>query len=254
MYFNIFDSHAHYDDSRFDGDRESVLAQLPQKGVCGVMNSASDLKSSQAGLELSRKYPYIWFSAGVHPHEAQNAEGDYLIKLESLLKQPKCVALGEIGLDYYYDLSPRDVQRMVFKQQLELAVELNVPVVVHDREAHGETLELLRKYRPRGVVHCFSGSAEMASELVKLGMYIGFTGVVTFKNAKKPLEAAAVVPDDRLLIETDCPYMAPEPNRGKRCDSSMLIYTAQALAQARGAQPQHIFDITFRNAKNLYEI
>ena len=165
------------------------------------------------------------------------------------------MALGEIGLDYYYDdASPRDVQRKIFEEQLALAKDLDVPVIIHNRDAHQDTLELLNKYRPKGIVHCFSGSAEVAKEMLRLGMYIGFTGVITFKNARRAVEAAAEVPLDRLLIETDCPYMAPEPFRGKRCDSTMLTQMAQKLAEIKGVEPQQLADQTFANACTVYGI
>ncbi len=254
MYRNIYDSHAHYDDPRFETDRDVLLAGLPAQGIVGVMNAASDLATARAACALSERYPFMHFSAGVHPHEAGAAGQGYLSEIEELLRHPKAVALGEIGLDYYYDLSPRETQLTVFEAQLALAVQLDVPVVIHSRDAHAPTLELLQKYRPRGVVHCFSGSAELAQEIVKLGMYLGFTGVVTFSNARRSLEAAAVVPQDRLLIETDCPYMAPQPYRGKRCDSTMLPHTAAALAQAQGVEPQTLLDYTCKNARELFAL
>lgn len=212
MYQNIFDTHAHYDDERFDGDREALLDALPAKGVVAVVNAASDMKTSASGLALARAYDYFYCAAGVHPHEAGSfAPGD-LDAIAGYARDPKVVAVGEIGLDYHYDFSPRDVQQQVFEAQLGLANDLGMPVIIHDREAHADTLALLRKYRPRGILHCFSGSAEMAGEILKLGMYLAFGGAVTFKNAKKPAEAAAAVPLDRLLVETDCPYMTPSPS------------------------------------------
>ena len=250
----IFDSHAHYDQKRFDADREEVIAALAAAGVSRVMNAASDLPSSRDAMALAEQYPFFWCSVGIHPHEAEDAPADYLDQLRQLAKHPKVQAIGEIGLDYHYDFSPRDIQRRVFEEQLILAKELDLPVIIHDREAHAETMELLTKYRPRGVVHCFSGSAEMAQQVAQLGMYVGFTGTVTFKNARKPLEAVAAVPEDRILMETDCPYMAPEPLRGRRCDSSMLPYTAAAMAAARGITPQQMVDIAARNACRLFGI
>ncbi|MBQ9109417.1 MAG: TatD family hydrolase [Oscillospiraceae bacterium] len=250
----IFDSHAHYDQKRFDADREEVIAALAAAGVSRVMNAASDLPSSRDAMALAEKYPFFWCSVGIHPHEAEDAPADYLDQLRQLAKHPKVQAIGEIGLDYHYDFSPRDIQRRVFEEQLILAKELDMPVIIHDREAHAETMELLTKYRPRGVVHCFSGSAEMAQQVAQLGMYVGFTGTVTFKNARKPLEAVAAVPEDKILMETDCPYMAPEPLRGRRCDSSMLPYTAAAMAAARGITPQQMVDIAARNACRLFGI
>jgi len=250
----IFDSHAHYDQKRFDADRDQVISALAAAGVTRVMNAASDLPSSRDALALAEKYPFFWCSVGIHPHEAEDAPADYLNQLKELVKNPRVRAIGEIGLDFHYDFSPRDVQHRVFEEQLILAKELDMPVIIHDREAHGETIELLTKYRPKGVVHCFSGSAEMAKQVVQLGMYVGFTGTVTFKNARKPLEAVAAVPADRLLIETDCPYMAPEPLRGRRCDSSMLPYTAAAMAAVRGITPQQLVDLTAQNACRLFGI
>ena len=250
----IFDSHAHYDQKRFDDDREQVISALAAVGVTRVMNAASDLPSSRDALALAEKYPFFWCSVGIHPHEAEDAPADYLDQLKELVKNPRVRAIGEIGLDFHYDFSPRDIQHRVFEEQLILAKELDMPVIIHDREAHGETMELLTKYRPKGVVHCFSGSAEMARQVAELGMYVGFTGTVTFKNARKPLEAVAAVPADRLLIETDCPYMAPEPLRGRRCDSSMLPYTAAAMAAVRGITPQQLVDLTAQNACRLFGI
>ena len=182
---NIFDSHAHYEDRRFDKDRDTVLSSLREKGVRFVLNAASDLESAAAGIALSEKYDFIYVSAGIHPHEAGDAPDDFIDQIVALTSHEKVVAIGETGLDYHYDFSPRDEQKRVFEAQLKLALELGLPVVVHDREAHADTLELLTRYKPRGIMHCYSGSAEMARQLLKLGFYIGFTGVVTFKNARK---------------------------------------------------------------------
>ncbi|MGN1195268.1 MAG: TatD family hydrolase, partial [Acutalibacteraceae bacterium] len=226
MYNNIFDTHAHYDDEKFDGDRAEVLSLVKNNGVCKIIDCGCDLKSSLAAVKLSKDYDFIYAAVGVHPHEAEEACEDDFLQIQKLYSNPKIVAVGEIGLDYHYDFSPRDKQIEVFERQLILANELNLPVIVHDREAHEDMMNLLKKHRPKGVVHCFSGSAESAREIVSLGMYIGLGGAVTFKNARKPLEVAAYVPDDRLLLETDCPYMAPVPFRGKRCDSSMIPYSA----------------------------
>ncbi len=250
----IFDSHAHYDDERFDPDRDEVVSGLPRQGVAYVMNAASDLDSAAAGLALAQKYPHVYCAAGVHPHEASKAPADYLERLRELLSQPKVMAVGEIGLDYHYDFSPRDTQLKIFEEQLILANELNLPVIIHDREAHEDTLRLLKQHRPKGVVHCFSGSAQMAREVTALGLYVGFTGVVTFKNAKKPLEALKAVPQELLLMETDCPYMAPEPFRGRRCDSTLLPYVAQVMARELAMEPQEVVDLTSANAKRLFGI
>ena len=253
-YQNIFDSHAHYDAQQFGKDRTELLTSLPAQGVKYILNAASDIKSAKASINMAEAYPYIYAAAGVHPHEAKDAPKDLTQKLTELLSHPKVKALGEIGLDYHYNFSPKEIQQRVFEEQLTLARELDLPVIVHDREAHRDTLVLLKKYKPAGVVHCYSGSAEMAQELVKLGLYIGFTGVVTFKNAKKVLEAVGAVPLERLLIETDCPYMAPEPMRGRRCDSSLLPYTAAAIAREKGLDTQALIDQTTQNALELYRI
>lgn len=251
---NIFDSHAHYDDKRFDADRHEVLSALPAEGVRYVMNAASDLASAAVGIGLAERYDFIYASAGVHPHEAAEAPADLAQQLAVLARHEKVKAIGEIGLDYHYDFSPRDVQLRMFEQQLQSALELDLPVIVHDREAHADTLRLLKQYKPRGIVHCYSGSAQMAAELLALGLYIGFTGVVTFKNARKTIEAVQAVPLDRLLIETDCPYMAPDPLRGKRCDSAMLVHTATAIAAAKILDVQALIDHTCKNACNVYRI
>lgn len=249
---NIFDSHAHYDSEAFDTDRKELLGTLQSQGVCGVVNCGSDMASSLKSLELADEFDFIYAACGVHPHEAEGCKQGYLPVLKKLCLEDKCVAVGEIGLDYHYDFSPREIQKQVFEQQIVLAKELDMPVIVHDREAHEDTFELLKRYKPKGVVHCFSGSAEMAKEIVKLGMYIGLGGAVTFKNARKPREVAAVVPSDRLLIETDCPYMTPVPHRGKRCDSTYIPFTADVIAEVRGTTAQEILDLTRVNANSLF--
>ena len=249
---NIFDSHAHYDSEAFDADRKELLNALQQQGVCGIINCGTDIASSLVSLELSDEFGFVYAACGIHPHEAEGCKQGYLSVLKKLCMEKKCVAVGEIGLDYHYDFSPREIQQQVFEQQLVLAKELDLPVIVHDREAHEDTMTLLRRYKPKGVVHCFSGSAEMAKEVLKLGMYIGLGGAVTFKNARKPLEVAEMVPDDRLLIETDCPYMTPVPFRGKRCDSSFIPYTAEKLAEVRNTTAENILDITRKNANTLF--
>ena len=249
---NIFDSHAHYDSEAFNDDRKELLSALPLQGVCGIINCGSDMASSLKSLELADEFDFVYAACGIHPHEAEGCKDGYLAVLKKLCGEAKCVAVGEIGLDYHYDFSPRDIQQRVFEEQLVLAKELDLPVIIHDREAHEDTLNLLKKYKPKGVVHCFSGSVEMAKEIVKLGMYIGLGGAVTFKNARKPREVAEYVPSEMLLIETDCPYMTPVPFRGKRCDSSFIPYTAEVIAEARGVTPQEILDLTRVNANKLF--
>lgn len=254
-YTGIFDTHAHYDDERFDEDRDTVLGGLSEHGVSLVVDPACDLKSCKATLELSSKYKFIYSAVGVHPHSAESDGNEgYLDKVSEFAKNKKVVAIGEIGLDYHYDFSPREKQIDVFSQQLALANDLNLPVIIHDREAHADTLELVQKYRPKGIIHCYSGSAEMAREFLKLGMYIGFTGSVTFKNANKLLLAAMEVPEDRILLETDCPYMAPVPYRGQRCDSTLIPATAERLAELRGTDAQTLIDRARENGMRVYGI
>ena len=253
-YRNIFDTHSHYDDEKFSADRDEVLFRLHENGVCGVIDCGCDKASSLEAIKLSEKFGFVYAAIGVHPHEAAEAKHRDLEELKALYSKEKVVAVGEIGLDYHYDFSPRSIQLEFFEKQLLLANELSLPVIVHDREAHEDTLNLLKKYKPKGVVHCFSGSAEMAKEVLKLGMYIGLGGAVTFKNARKPLEVAAVVPEDRLLLETDCPYMAPVPLRGSRCDSSMIAYTAEKIAEVRSCNVQELIDRCRENAKELFKI
>jgi TatD DNase family protein len=249
---NIFDSHAHYDSEDFNEDRKELLNALPQRGICGVVNCASDLATSLTCLELADEYNYIYAACGVHPHEASKCKEGYISVLKKLCMSKKCVAVGEIGLDYHYDFSPRDVQLKFFEEQIILANELNLPIIVHDREAHEDTMTLLKKHKPKGVVHCFSGSVEMAKEVIKLGMYIGLGGAVTFKNARKPIEVAAFVPDDRLVIETDCPYMTPVPYRGQRNDSSYIPYSAEVIAGVRNTTAEEILNLTRKNANTLF--
>lgn len=252
---NIFDTHAHYADRAFDEDREQVLAALPEKGVKYVTLASSSVEDTAENSELAQKYVYIYAAAGVHPESVDTNPADYLETVRKAISEnPKIRAVGEIGLDYHYDGYDREKQIKLFREQLELACELDMPVIVHSRDACEDTLVLLREFKPKGVVHCFSGSAETAKEILKLGMYIGFTGVLTFKNAKKALRALAEVPLDRLLLETDCPYMAPVPFRGKRCDSSMIAYTAQKAAEIKGIPVDELLEITCRNGMALYNI
>lgn len=252
----IFDSHAHYDDTQFDPDRETLLGEtLPQKGVCGVLNMGADLQSCYHTVRLTETYDYIYGAVGIHPECAANLPADWLKTLETLTKHDKIVAIGEIGLDYHWlDACPKDIQNQVFAQQLTLAARLQLPVVIHDREAHGDTLSYLHQYKPKGVLHCFSGSVEMAREVIKLGLYIGLGGVVTFKNARHAAQVAAEIPLERLLLETDAPYMAPEPFRGKRNDSSLIRYVADKIAQLRGLTPQQVLRAAEENTRRLFQI
>ena len=250
----IFDSHAHYDADQFNDDRDGLLSSFENKGICGIINAADSIKSCQESIKLAEKHPFIWAAVGVHPHNVQKAAKDSINILRGLAQHERVVAIGEIGLDYHYDFSPRDIQKSWFSEQLALACELDMPVVIHDREAHNDTMELLKKYKPKGVVHCYSGSLEMAKELVSMGFYLGFTGVITFHNAAKLALAAEWIPLDRMLIETDCPYMSPEPYRGRRNDSTYLTYVVQKIAQIRNKTPEEIAKITAINARTLYNI
>lgn len=252
---HIFDSHAHYLDSAFDEDRESLLGQLFSTDVCGIIEAATTAKSSEKAVELASRFPQLYATVGIHPEETADATDEDLNVIRRLARNQKVVAIGEIGLDYHYEeYCPRDIQKAWFHRQLALAKELDLPVVVHDREAHEDTVVLLKEYQPRGVVHCFSGSVETAKEVLKLGMYIGVGGVVTFKNARKLVEVAAMVPEDRLLLETDAPYLAPVPHRGHRCDSSMIWYTAEMIANIRGVTAEQILIQSVQNARELYRI
>ncbi len=253
MYHNIFDSHAHYDDAWFDDDREALLAALPEKGVCGVVNNAVDLESAARAIAFAEKYPYFYAAVGFHPENLENMPGNYLDQIAELTKHPKVVAIGETGLDYHWDI-PKPLQQRVFGEQLQLSLDLNMPVIVHDREAHGDVFDLLRKYKPKALVHCFSGSVELMREAMRLGCYISLGGVVTFKNARHSVEVAGEIPLDRLLLETDAPYMSPVPFRGKRCDSSMIIYAAEKIASLRNIGIQELLDITADNARRFYNI
>ncbi len=251
---NIFDSHAHYNDAAFDSDRDDVLNSLSEKGVSNVINCATDYNSSLISLSYAEKYPFIYASCGLHPEDIKDDYENELEKIYPLLNEKKCVAVGEIGLDYHYDGIPRFVQIGVFSRQLIKANEMNLPVIVHDREAHADTIELLKKYRPKGVLHCFSGSVETAREVLKLGMYLGFGGAVTFKNAVKSVEVAKFVPLDRILLETDCPYMAPVPYRGKRNDSTLIEFVAEKIGEIRGIDAQTVINEANKNTKRLFNI
>ena len=253
MFHNIFDSHAHYDDSWFDEDRESLLASLPQKGVCGIVNNSVDIENAKRVIALAERYDFIYAAVGCHPENLEDLPEEYLGQIAALTAHPKVVAIGETGLDYHWDIH-KPLQLRAFEEQLRLSLDLRMPIVVHDREAHGDTFDLLRKYRPKALVHCFSGSMELMREAMRLGCYISLGGVVTFKNARHSVEVAAEIPLDRLLLETDAPYMAPVPFRGKRCDSSMILYAAEKIAALRGLTAQELLNITADNAKTFYNI
>ena len=251
----IFDSHAHLDHRRFDEDREEIFSSLSAAGVGSVMNIGCDLTSSLKSVALAEKYPLAYAAVGSHPDDAGSVTDAPAKMYEHLAKNPRVRAIGEIGLDYYYDDNPPQVQKACFIRQMELARELNMPVILHDRDAHGDTLDIVRRFpEVKGVFHCYSGSAEMAKEVVKLEYYVGFTGVITFKNARKAVQALQAVPLDRVLVETDCPYMAPEPHRGKRCDSRLLPFPVQRMAELRGISLEEMTAATEENAKRLFGI
>lgn len=251
---NIFDSHAHYTDKAFNDDRTEMLGFLKESGICGVINCGADLDSSKASIALSKEYDYIYAACGVHPEEVDGLPENFIEILRELSKSPKCVAIGEIGLDYYWRQDNKELQKKVFEEQILLAKELNLPIIVHDREAHDDTLNILKKHKPKGVLHCFSGSAEMAKEILRLGMYIGLGGALTFKNARKPVEVAEILPLEKLLLETDCPYMAPVPMRGKRNYSGYIPYIAERVTEIKGIAPQEVLDTTSKNTKQLFNI
>lgn len=247
----IFDSHAHYDDKKFDGIRDELLDSLPRHGVCGVINCGCDTESSKKAIAFAEGYEYIYAAVGVHP---ENIGGGRVLEIEALAKHKKCVAIGEIGLDYYWVSDNKEEQKKLFEEQLILANKLGLPVIVHDRDAHADTLELLRKHRPKGVVHSFSGSPEMAKEILKLGMYIGIGGVITFKNAKKLPEVVAQLPEDRFLLETDAPYLTPVPHRGEINNSAMIYFSAQKIAEIRNTSVDGVLNSTRKNTEKLFNI
>ena len=251
----LFDTHAHFDHRKFDADREALLASLPEKNVSLLMNIGCDLSSSLKSVALSEQYPFIYCAVGSHPDAADSLTEQTLQMYRQLAARPKVRAIGEIGLDYHYEDVPRRQQLLAFEQQLELAQELDLPVVIHEREAHGDCLDVLRNHpKARGVFHCFSGSWEMAKKLTDQGWYLGFTGVITFHNARRAVEVAQKMPLDRMVIETDCPYMAPEPHRGVRNDSGFLRYMAQKLAELRGVSLEEMAAITMENGRRLFAI
>lgn len=254
MYNNIFDTHSHYDDERFNDDRAELLTAAHTNGVTGIVTCGCDIESTEFSKNLAEKFDFMYFASGFHPENLEGTSLSDLDKIEEFAKHEKCVAIGEIGLDYHWMSSTKEMQKEFFRAQIELSKKLNLPVIVHDREAHGDTLDILKETKPNGVVHCFSGSAEMAKEIIKLGMYIGLNGVVTFKNARKSLEVVKEIPLERLVLETDCPYLAPEPHRGKRNDSTYIPFIAERIGEVLNINAQEILNITNKNAKKLYNL
>ncbi len=253
----MIDSHAHYDDSKFDLDRDKVLQDCLENGVTHIINAGSNVSSSQKSIELAKKYSYIYAAVGVHPHDVAEAESNAIDKLSVLSKEEKVVAIGEIGLDYHYDFSPREVQREWFAKQIALARELRLPIIIHDRESHKDILDIIKSENARevgGVFHCFSGSKEMAREVLNLGFKIGIGGALTFKNAKKPIEVVEYVPLDLLLVETDCPYMSPVPFRGKRNWSGLIKYVLEKVSEIKQIEYSLAESQTGINAINLFKL
>ncbi len=248
----IFDTHAHYDDEVFNNDRDLLLKSLNNSNVCNILNAGTNLYTSKISIELANNYDFIFASVGIHPSYCDQISNDFINILKNYCANKKVVAIGEIGLDYHYDEYKKHIQLLVFEEQLKLANELSLPVIIHDREAHMDTLNLIKKYKPKGVIHCFSGSLEFANEVLKLGMYIGLGGAVTFKNAHKVINVVKNIPIDRILLETDAPYMSPTPFRGKRCDSSMIIYSAMKIAELKQINTIALLEQTLENAKKLF--
>lgn len=252
----IFETHAHYDDEQFDADREALLGMMQENGIGKIVNASAAISSWDSVIELTRRYPFVYGMIGVHPDEVGGLDEEKLFRMEQLLKEEKIVAVGEIGLDYYWDQESHDVQKKWFVRQLELAEKLGKPVNIHSRDAAADTMEIMREYgkRLRGIIHCYSYSPEMAAEYVKMGYSIGIGGVVTFKNGRKLKETVQEVPIESLVLETDCPYLSPEPNRGKRNSSLNLKYVAAAIAELKGITPEEVIQITSENAERIYGI
>lgn len=251
----LFDTHTHLDDEKFDTDRDELIGSLKNEGISLLVNVGADMKSSEKSIALAQKYDFIYASVGVHPSDTKDLTDKDIATLEKMAQHEKVVAIGEIGLDYYWDEPEREIQKEWFLKQLLLSKKLNMPYIIHDRDAHADTLEIIKKVgHTNGVMHCFSGSVEMAKEVISLGMYVSLSGTVTFKNAKKAQEVASVVPLDRLLIETDSPYLTPEPFRGKRNNSANVKYTAQKIADLRGIKFEDLAKITLENGKRFYNI
>lgn len=253
----LLDSHAHLDDKRFDRDRDKLIRELKGNDVSLVINPGADVASSVRAVSLAEKYDNIYAAVGVHPHDAKTMDEDTIEILRNLAKKDKVIAIGEIGLDYYYDNSPRDIQKKWFREQIKLAKKLKLPIIVHDRDAHKDTFDIIKEEKDEnltGVLHCYASSADMAKEYIKLGFYISFAGPITFKNAKTPKEVAKAIPLERILIETDSPYLTPEPHRGKRNDPVYVRYIAGIIAELKGITFEEVANATAKNAKELFNI
>lgn len=253
----LFDTHAHLDDEKFDNDRDEIIQKCQDENVGLILNAGTNVKTSLKSISLANKYDFIYASVGIHPHDAKDMDEDTIEVLRELAKNKKVVAIGEIGLDYYYDFSPREIQKRRFIEQIELARELDLPIIVHDRDSHEDTMDILKKSGIKsvgGVLHSFSGSSKMARKCIDLGMYISISGPVTFKNNKKTIEVVREIPLDKLLIETDSPYLTPEPYRGKRNYSGLVRYVAEKIADIKGITFEEVKEATFENGKRLFRI
>lgn len=253
----LFDTHAHYDDPKFDKDRYEVIEKAHESGVSYILNAASNICSAVECIALTQEFEFMYAAVGIHPHNVEDLNDNTIVTLADFAKREKVVAIGEIGLDYYYDNAPREIQKHWFARQIALARGMQLPIIVHDRDAHEDTMNIIKAENAKsvgGVFHCYSGSVEMAREVLANNFYISIGGAVTFKNAVKAIEVVKYVPDDRLLIETDCPYMTPEPYRGRRNDSSYVRLVAEKIAEIKGLSYEELADITTRNAKELFRI
>lgn len=252
----LFDTHAHYDDEQFDTDRDVLLSSMPQNNIALILNPGCDVQTSQKAVDMAEKYPFMYAAVGIHPEQALEADNDAVEKIRNLARHPKIKAIGEIGLDYHYlDMCPKDKQKAVFRQQMALARSLKLPVIIHDREAHEDCLEIVKEFPDvTGVYHCYSGSLEMAKVLIKLGYMISFTGVITFKNAKKSADIIKYLPIESIMIETDSPYLAPEPFRGRRNSSLYVHYVAEKIAELKSLPLEDVINITAQNGKRFFGI
>lgn len=252
----LFDTHAHYDDARFDEDRDALLRAMPGKNVGLIVNPGCDLPSSRMAVDMAHKYDFLYAAVGIHPENCADFAPEQIDALRALAAEDKVVAIGEIGLDYYWaENPPKELQQEVLRRQLALAQELHLPVIIHDRDAHADTLAIVREFPAvRGVFHCFAGSAEMARELIKMGWLLSFNGAATFKNAKKAPEVIAAVPLDKLMIETDAPYLTPVPHRGERNDSSFVRFVAEKIAEIKGVSVEEVERATWETGRAFFGI
>ena len=250
-----FDTHAHFDSKTYDGDREALFAAMREEGVELILDPGCDVFSSRKALDLAEQFPFVYAAVGNHPEDLDKYSEEAFREICAMAEHPKCVAIGEIGLDYYWDASRKEEQKALFRRQIEIALARRLPVIVHDREAHGDSLDIVRRYPDvRGVFHCYSGSKEMAEELLKRGWYLGFDGPITYKNARKAIEVLEICPLDRLLMETDSPYLSPVPRRGKRNDSRNLRYIAEKIAEVKGLGCEEVEKISMENGRRLFNL